>query len=102
MSFQSTRRRFRDRFAEALQGVVLRCRYQHKHLANMTGATTKSVANWISGQNLPAADHLITLMREEDEILFAVLAMAERLSEGLSEEQRFHLLQALKLLQEKK
>ena len=102
MSFQSSRRRFRDRFAEALQGVVLRCRYQHKHLANMTGATTKSVANWISGQNLPAADHLITLMREEDEIFFAVLAMAERLPEGLSEEQRFHLLQALKLLQEKK
>lgn len=101
MSFRPTRRKFQERFAEVLQSVVLTCRYQHKHIANMTGATTKSVANWLSGNNAPAAEHLITLMREEDEIFFAILAMAERLLEELSEEQRFQFKQLLRLLQEK-
>lgn len=101
MSYPSTGRTFRERFGAALAEIASRCRYQQKHLARMTGANVKTVANWLSGANAPSGEHLVHLIREEDEVLFTVLAMADRLPENLTAEQRLALLQAFRLLQEK-
>lgn len=70
--------------ADALAGTVrdaLRRSYGHLHcatkiVAGKIGVDTRAFRNWWEGQNAPRSDQLIRLMDESDEVLAAVLEMA--------------------------
>ena len=49
-----------------------------KSLMRITGAGERTVKNWLEGKNAPNGENLIELLRHSDEVLEAVLLMAER------------------------
>lgn len=56
-----------------------------KTTAKWTGASERTVKNWISGSYSPSGEHLIELMRHSDAALEVVLELAGR-SEALTAE----------------
>jgi hypothetical protein len=49
-----------------------------KTLMRWTGASERTVKNWLSGSSGPSGEHLIALMHHSDEALEAVLRLAGR------------------------
>lgn len=47
-------------------------------VANWTGASDRTVVNWLNGESGPNGAYLIYLMRRSDEVLKMVLALAQR------------------------
>jgi hypothetical protein len=49
-----------------------------KTLIRWTGASPRTAKNWLSGATGPSGAHLVELMRSSDQVLEAVLGMADR------------------------
>src|SRR5208282_5820902 len=49
-----------------------------KTLMRWTGASERTVKNWLSGSSGPRGEHLIALVHRSDEVLEAVLRLAGR------------------------
>jgi hypothetical protein len=49
-----------------------------KLVAGWTGANERTVKNWISGRYAPCGRHLVVLARHSDQVLNAILSMADR------------------------
>ncbi|MBT3766109.1 MAG: hypothetical protein HOF84_09650, partial [Rhodospirillales bacterium] len=49
-----------------------------KSLMRITDTNERTVRNWLEGKNAPNGENLIELLRHSDEVLEAVLLMAER------------------------
>jgi len=49
-----------------------------KTVMRWTGASERTVKNWLSARCGPSGDHLIRLARESDTVLATVLALADR------------------------
>jgi hypothetical protein len=49
-----------------------------KLVASWTGANERTVKNWILGRYAPCGRHLVVLARHSDQVLNAVLSMADR------------------------
>jgi hypothetical protein len=49
-----------------------------KKLARWTGASERTVKNWLSGRRGPAGRHLIGIIRHSDRALYALLALSGR------------------------
>ena len=47
-------------------------------MAGWTGANERTVKNWISGRYAPSGRHLVVLVQHSDQILNAILSMADR------------------------
>jgi hypothetical protein len=47
-------------------------------VAGWTGANERTVKNWISGRYAPCGRHLVVLAQHSDQVLNAVLLMADR------------------------
>ena len=72
-----------------------------KTLMRWTGASGRTVKNWVSGSRGPSGIHLVALMRNSDATLEAVLKMACRERDIAREKiatARFHLTELLALL----
>src|ERR1700686_21457 len=59
-----------------LCGVAVNSRA--KLVAGWTGANERTVKNWILGRYAPCGRHLVVLARHSDQVLDAILAMANR------------------------
>ena len=72
-----------------------------KTLMRWTGASERTVKNWLSGSSGPSGEHLIALMHHSDEVLEAVLRLAGREQVLLAVkvfDARDKLIEALELL----
>ena len=49
-----------------------------KLVAGWTGASDRTVKNWISGRYAPCGRHLVVLVQHSDQVLNAILSMADR------------------------
>ncbi len=49
-----------------------------KTVMRWTGASERTVKNWLDGIHGPSGDHFVVLIRHSDEVFRAVLTMAER------------------------
>ena len=49
-----------------------------KLVAGWTGASERTVKNWISGRYAPCGRHLVVLAQHSDQVLNAILLMADR------------------------
>jgi hypothetical protein len=49
-----------------------------KLVAGWTGANERTVKNWISGRYAPCGRHLVVLAQHSDQVLNAILSMADR------------------------
>jgi len=63
--------------------VALKSELKHRHsraklVAGWTGASERTVKNWILGRYAPCGRHLMVLARHSDQVLGAVLSMADR------------------------
>ena len=56
----------------------LRGRHRAKTLMHWTGASARTVKNWLGGSAGPSGPHLVRLMSRSDRVLDAVLQLAER------------------------
>lgn len=69
---------FAAEIASALNGALGKTTARVKIVASWTGANERTVKNWFSGHCGPSGDHLINLIKHCDEVLSAVLLMADR------------------------
>ncbi|MCB1501374.1 MAG: hypothetical protein KDK07_16575 [Bauldia sp.] len=66
-----------------------------------TGATERTVKNWLAGESGPSGEHLVSLLRHSDATLEAVLLLAKRRSTLAADKllsARNTLLEALKTI----
>lgn len=49
-----------------------------KHIARLTGTNLRTVQNWLQAKNGPSGAGLVILMRHSDEVMDAVLDLANR------------------------
>ncbi|WP_322966001.1 hypothetical protein [Sphingomonas fuzhouensis] len=49
-----------------------------KHIARLTGTNLRTVQNWLQAKNGPSGSGLVILMRHSDEVMAAVLDLADR------------------------
>lgn len=71
-------RAFAMKIAAALK-VELKDQYSRaKRLAGWTGANERTVKNWILGRYAPSGRHLVALAQHSDQVLNAILTMADR------------------------
>lgn len=49
-----------------------------KKVVRLTRANERAVRNWFEAKNAPSGENLVTLMRHSDEVLEAVLRLADR------------------------
>lgn len=54
------------------------CEMRAKLVAGWTGANERTVKNWILGRYAPCGRHLVTLAQHSDQVLHAILSMADR------------------------
>lgn len=64
--------------AMALQKELGQSHRAIKTVMGWTGASERSVKNWISGESGPSGDYLVALIRHSDRVLECVLHMADR------------------------
>lgn len=69
---------YADILSAALKRQFLGTPCALKSIARVTGANERSVKNWWTGKNGPSGEHLITLAKQSDEVLEAILLMAGR------------------------
>jgi hypothetical protein len=69
---------YADAIAEALRTELGATHRATKTLMRWTGASERTVKNWLAGRCGPSGYHLIKLAKESDIVLATVLALAER------------------------
>ena len=71
-------RAFAMKIAAALGSELRDQNSRAKLVAGWTGANERTVKNWILGRYAPCGRHLVILARHSDQVLNAVLSMADR------------------------
>jgi hypothetical protein len=66
------------KIAAALNSELKDRNSRAKLVAGWTGANERTVKNWISGRYAPSGRHLVVLVQHSDQVLNAILAMADR------------------------
>lgn len=69
---------FALKIAAALNSELKDRNSRAKLVAGWTGANERTVKNWISGRYAPSGRHLVVLARHSDQVLDAILTMADR------------------------
>ena len=69
---------FAVKIASALRSELKDRSSRAKLVAGWTGANERTVKNWISGRYAPSGRHLVVLVQHSDQILNAILSMADR------------------------
>jgi hypothetical protein len=69
---------FAIRIARALKSELKNRNSRAKLVAGWTGANERTVKNWILGRYAPCGRHLVVLARHSDQVLDAILSMADR------------------------
>ena len=69
---------FGGRIAMALKAELKDRNSRAKLVAAWTGASERTVKNWISGRYAPCGRHLVLLAQHSDQVLNVILSMAER------------------------
>lgn len=70
--------KFADVIAQTLRETFGGTRMSVKTVMAYTGAGERTVKNWFEGKNGPNGENLVELVRHSDEVLEAVLWMADR------------------------
>lgn len=70
--------RFAGDIGEALRAELGGSHQTIKTIMNWTGASERTIKNWLSGSNGPSGRHLIELIRHSDAVCSLVLRMAGR------------------------
>jgi hypothetical protein len=71
-------RAFAMKIALALKSELKDRNSRAKLVAGWTGASERTVKNWISGRYAPCGRHLVVLAQHSDQVLNAILSMADR------------------------
>jgi len=71
-------RAFAMKIALALKSELKDRNSRAKLVAGWTGASERTVKNWISGRYAPRGRHLVVLAQHSDQVLNAILSMADR------------------------
>src|ERR1700753_1102415 len=71
---------FAMRIASALRSELKDRNSSAKLVAGWTGANERTVKNWIIGRYAPCGRHLVVLAQHSDQVLSAILSMADRKS----------------------
>jgi hypothetical protein len=71
-------RAFAMKIALALKSELKDRSSRAKLVAGWTGASERTVKNWISGRYAPCGRHLVVLAQHSDQVLSAFLSMADR------------------------
>src|SRR5690606_11470304 len=99
MSCSRRRRSLPEVLSETLLRITHKNRYQRKHLTKLTGASAKTISNWLAGETAPSAEHLIALMTEFDEVFEVICELSGRKSPpNLSPAEREAIARALSKL----
>jgi hypothetical protein len=69
---------FAMKIASALKSELKDHNSRAKLVAGWTGANERTVKNWISGRYAPCGRHLVVLAQHSDQVLNAILLMADR------------------------
>jgi hypothetical protein len=69
---------FAMKIALALKSELKDRNSRAKLVAGWTGANERTVKNWISGRYAPCSRHLVVLAQHSDQVLDAILSMADR------------------------
>jgi hypothetical protein len=69
---------FAMKIASALKAELKDRTSRAKVVAGWTGANERTVKNWILGRYAPCGRHLVLLARNSDQVLNAILSMADR------------------------
>ena len=69
---------FATKIAAALNSELKDRNSRAKLVAGWTGANERTVKNWISGRYAPSGRHLVVLVQHSDQVLNAILGMADR------------------------
>jgi hypothetical protein len=69
---------FAMKIALALRSELKDQNSRAKLVAGWTGANERTVKNWISGRYAPSGRHLVVLAQHSDQVLNAILSMADR------------------------
>ena len=69
---------FAMKIAQALKSELKDRNSRAKLVAGWTGANERTVKNWILGRYAPCGRHLVILAQHSDQVLNAVLSMADR------------------------
>jgi hypothetical protein len=69
---------FAMKIALALKSELKDRNSRAKLVAGWTGASERTVKNWISGRYGPCGRHLVVLAQHSDQVLNAILSMADR------------------------
>lgn len=76
--FNPDDRVFALRIASALKSELKDRNSRAKLVASWTGANERTVKNWILGRYAPCGRHLVVLAGHSDQVLDAILSMANR------------------------
>jgi hypothetical protein len=71
-------RAFAGKIALALKSELRDRSSRAKLVAGWTGASERTVKNWIVGRYAPCGRHLVLLAQHSDQVLNVILSMAER------------------------
>jgi hypothetical protein len=69
---------FAMKIAVALKSELKDRNSRAKLVAGWTGASERTVKNWIIGRYAPCGRHLVVLAQHSDQVLSAILSMADR------------------------
>jgi hypothetical protein len=69
---------FALKIASALKSELKDRNSRAKLVAGWTGANERTVKNWILGRYAPCGRHLVVLAQHSDQVLDAILSMADR------------------------
>ena len=69
---------FAMKIASALKSELKDRNSRAKLVAGWTGANERTVKNWILGRYAPCGRHLVLLAQHSDQVLNAILSMADR------------------------
>src|SRR4030088_3110486 len=69
---------FAMKIAAALKSELKDRNSRAKLVAGWTGANERTVKNWILGRYAPSGRHLVVLAQHSDQVLNAILSMADR------------------------
>jgi hypothetical protein len=69
---------FAMKIALALKSELKDRNSRAKLVAGWTGASERTAKNWISGRCAPCGRHLVALAQHSDQVLNAILSMADR------------------------
>ena len=69
---------FAMKIASALTSELKDRNSRAKLVAGWTGANERTVKNWISGRYAPCGRHLVVLAQHSDQVLNAIMTMADR------------------------